>query len=166
MNVVEACVLLHTAPGSTDAEIKQNFRIEAMRWHPDRGGDTEAMRRMIEARDYLLSMPPESCRGEWRRLKSRFNDIAVRVDAETDAWEARLAARASVTNIEPSTPEPDLSVTNKRRAAGWEARNKEKVREQTNARVKKHRARNPDRYKEYMREYMKRKRSVTAHESA
>ena len=164
MNVVEACVLLHTAPGSTDAEIKQNFRIEAMRWHPDRGGDTDAMRRMIEARDYLLSMPPESRRGEWRRLKSRVNDIEVRVAAETDAWEARLAARSSVTNS-ASTSESAPSVTNRRRAAGWEARNKEKVREQTNARVKKHRARNPDRYKEYMREYMKRKRSVTAHES-
>lgn len=159
MNVVEACMLLHTAPNSTNDEIKQNFRIEARRWHPDRGGDTDAMRRMIEARDYLLSMPPESRRGEWRQLKSRFNDIAVRLDAETDAWEARIAARVSVTNIEPSTPEPVLSVTNKRRAAGWERRHADKVREQTKARVVKHRVGNQEAYNAYMREYMRKRRA-------
>ncbi len=160
MDVVEACCLLHIAPGSDPDEIKQSFRMEASEWHPDRSGDTQAMQRINEAREYLLSISKESRLREWRRLKSHISDIMERIDAERDTWEARRAARASVTNNKSSESEPKPSVTNKvRRAADWESRHREKVRAQTKKRVTEHRARNPDAYRAYMREYMKKKRA-------
>lgn len=152
MNVIEACCLLHTAPGSTDDEIKKDFRIEASRWHPDRGGDHIAMCRITEAKDYLLHMTQGARLREWNRLKRGISEIMIQVDAERDVWEARTAKASP-------EPAPAPPVTNKRRAAGWEARNADKVREQTAKRVKAHRARNPEQYKEYMREYMKQKRA-------
>ena len=158
MDVVEACCLLFVTPGCDSDEIKQGFRMEASKWHPDRGGDTQAMQRINEAREYLISTPKESRLREWRRLKGHMSDIMERIDAERDAWEARRAAKASVTNTETPLPEPKPSVTNKRRATGWEALNRERVREQTKARVAAHRSRNPDEYRAYMREYMKKKR--------
>ena len=156
MNVCEACCLLHTAPGSADDEIKKDFRVEASRWHPDRGGDHIAMCRITEAKDYLLHMTQAARLREWSRLKRGISEIMMRVDAESDAWEARRAAKAS------PAPAPAPTVTNKsrRRAAGWEARNADRVREQTAKRVKAHRARDPEQYREYMREYMKNRRRV------
>ncbi|OCB03274.1 hypothetical protein BBC27_08760 [Acidithiobacillus ferrivorans] len=169
MNVAEAYILLHCPRAGTDEEIKREFRIEAGRWHPDRGGDGDAMRRMIEARDCLLSMTRETRLREWRRLKPQIDQIYDQVMAETEIWEARMAALASVTNTETPTPEPSVTntetVTNKRRAAGWESRNQDKVREQTAARVKKHRARNPEQHREYMREYMRKRREPKENEN-
>ena len=98
-----------------------------------------------------------------KRLARQVDGIIDLVWAEMDKWEARLAARASVTNTQPEQPKPGPSVTNKgRRAAGWEARNQEKVREQTKARVMNHRSRNPEQYREYMRESMQKKRARQA----
>lgn len=71
--------------------------------------------------------------------------------AAVRAEKARIAAAAAEEQVPP--------VTNKRRAAGWEAANADKVREQTAKRVAAHRARNPEAYKEYMREYMKQRRA-------
>jgi hypothetical protein len=71
--------------------------------------------------------------------------------AAVRAEKARIAAANS--------PEHEPSVTNKRRAESWEARNSEKVKEQTAKRVAAHRARNPEQYREYMRQYMKNKRA-------
>lgn len=82
-----------------------------------------------------------------RKAHEQFRSIKTAIEAE----KARIAA------LQYTKPEP--SVTNKkRRAAGWESENKDKVREQTNARVKKHRATHQDQYREYMKEYMRRRR--------
>ena len=123
MDVIEACCLLFVTPECDSDEIKQRFRMEASEWHPDRGGDTQAMQRINEAREYLLSTSKESRLREWRRLKGHMSDIMERIDAERDAWEARRAAKASVTNTETPLPEPKPSVTNKRRAAVTRPRN-------------------------------------------
>lgn len=71
--------------------------------------------------------------------------------AAVRAEKARIAAAEAE---EQSPP-----VTNKRRATGWEAANADTVREQTAKRVAAHRARNPEQYREYMREYMKNRRA-------
>ena len=163
MNVIEAAGFLSASASDTDEGIKQSWRWSASKWHPDRGGDHEAMQKLNAAKDYLLSMAREARRAEKKRLARQVDGIIDLVWAEMDKWEARLAARASVTNTQPEQPKPGPSVTNKgRRAAGWEARNQEKVREQTKARVMNHRSRNPEQYREYMRESMQKKRARQA----
>jgi len=70
------------------------------------------------------------------------------------------AVRAEKARQAADSQEPAAApVTNTRRAADWEARHSDKVREQTTARVKNHRARHPDEYRAYMREYMKQRRA-------
>ncbi len=162
MNVIEAAGFLSTSASDTDEGIKQSWRWSASKWHPDRSGDHEAMQKLNAAKDYLLSMTREARQAEKKRLASQMDGIIDLVWSEMDKWEARVAARASVTNIKTPEATPEPSVTNKRRAAGWEARNQEKVREQTKARVMNHRSRNPEQYREYMREYMQKKRARQA----
>ncbi len=81
-------------------------------------------------------------------------DALEAIVAAVRAEKARQAAAASPEQA------PEEPVTNKRRAAQWEARNADRVREQTAKRVKAHRARDPEQYREYMREYMKNRRRV------
>jgi len=70
------------------------------------------------------------------------------------------AVRAEKARQAADSQEPAVTpVTNKRRAAGWEAANADKVREQTAKRVKAHRARDREAYRAYMREYMKNRRA-------
>lgn len=154
MNVIEAAALISTSASDTDEGIKQSWRWSASKWHPDRGGDHEAMQKINEARDYLLSMTREARHAEKKRLASQTDGIIDRVWAAMDAWEARVAAAKAPLPEPPATPK-----TTKRRAAGWEERNADKVREQTKARVAAHRARNPDEYREYMRDYMRKRRA-------
>lgn len=56
------------------------------------------------------------------------------------------------------------SVTNSgkrtRRATAWEAAHPDMVRKQTALRVRRHRQKDPDKYREYMRRYMKKKRAA------
>lgn len=97
-----------------------------------------------------------------KRLARQVDGIIDLVWAEMDKWEARLAARASVTNKLSPASEPEPPVTNKRRASAWEAQNRKKVREQTAKRVAAHRSRNPDEYRAYMRAYMQKKRALAS----
>ena len=160
MNVIEAAAFLGTIADADDDEIKRSWRWSASRWHPDRGGDHEAMQQINAAKAYLLSKTREARRAEKKRLARQMNAIIDRVCAEMDQWEARQAACEDVTNNNDAPPPPEPPVTNTgRRAAAWESRNRERVREQTKKRVKDHRARNPEQYREYMREYMKQRRA-------
>lgn len=151
MNIIEAFYILRVDPGSDQHEAKQAFRVLASRWHPDRGGDHEAMQYLNLARDYFMSKSVEARLSEYRMLRStrQTDQIWDKIKYEVEKWESRIAAHAPVTN----------SQSGPRRAAGWEARNADKVRKQTKARVQKHRAQNPDEYRAYMREYMRKKRS-------
>ena len=81
-------------------------------------------------------------------------DSVAAIVAAVRAEKARQAAEAADSQ-EPSVP----PVTNTRRAADWESRHSDRVRKQTKSRVAAHRARNPDEYRAYMREYMKNKRA-------
>jgi hypothetical protein len=111
------------------------------------------MQTINAARDYLLSMTADARGREWKQLKSQISGIMELTTAKMETWEARKAANASPESTVPP-------VTNKkRRAAGWEARNAARVREQTKARVAAHRARKPEQYREFMREYMKQRRA-------
>ena len=160
MNVIEAGVLLGTL-SMNDEEIKASWRKQCSRWHPDRGGDHEAMQRINAARAYLLGMSPESRRQEKKSLARQIGAIMDDVWEEVEAWEARCVTNNRQTSGDSSvinTKQGQEPVTTSRRAAGWEARNKEKVREQTRKRVKMHRDKNPDGYREYMREYMRKRR--------
>lgn len=161
MNIVEAFYLLNVEPSCSEDEVKRAFRALASRWHPDRGGDHEAMQRLNVARDYFVSKTVEARLSEWRTLRvaGQIDAIVDKIDAEVKQWETRIAARAPVTNNESPASPATNSQSGSRRAAGWEARNVDKVREQTKARVQKHRAQNPDEYRAYMREYMRKKRS-------
>jgi curved DNA-binding protein CbpA len=154
MDVIEAAALISTAPQVDDDEIKRSWRWSASKWHPDRGGDHEAMQRINAAKAYLLSITQEARRAEKRRLAKKMDEIVDAVRAEMDAWEARVAAAKSPPPEPPETPK-----TTKRRAATWEARNAEKVRLQTTARVKAHRSAHTNEYRAYMREYMKQRRA-------
>jgi curved DNA-binding protein CbpA len=155
MNVIEAAMYLRASVGDTDENIKKRWREAASRWHPDRGGDDEAMQTINAAKDYLLSMSRAARMQQKKWLVRQVGEIFTKVCDAMDMWEARVAARASVTN---NATQSQPSVTNKRRAAAWEARNRDKVREQTKARVKAHRDRDPDAYRAYMREYMRKRR--------
>ena len=153
MNVIEAAGFLSASASDTDEGIKQSWRWSASKWHPDRGGDHEAMQTINAARDYLLSMTADARGREWKQLKSQISGIMELTTAKMETWEARKAANASPESTVPP-------VTNKkRRAAGWEERNAARVREQTKARVAAHRARKPEQYREFMREYMKQRRA-------
>lgn len=168
MNVVEAAGLLQiwyrSINRADDATIRKAWREAAAMWHPDRGGLTEAMQRINAARDYLLSMPQAARAAERSYLKSRGteDDIIDVVLAEQEEWEARrpVSNEPSVTNNN-SPEQSNQSVTNsKRRAAAWESRNQQKVREQTRERVARHRERNQEEYRAYMREYMRKRREA------
>ena len=156
MNVIEAAALLYTLPRGTDEAIKTAYRDAASRWHPDReGGDTHAMQRINAAKRYLLSMSREARMAEAAIHKFEADDIIDRVLEEYAKWEAW-----SVTNDESVTNIPK----SQRKAAAWEARNRDKVREQTRERVARHRERNHEAYQEYMRDYMKKRRAAKAAE--
>jgi hypothetical protein len=51
---ITARILLHVQEENTADEIRAAFRKKATTTHPDRGGDTDAMRDLIAARDILL----------------------------------------------------------------------------------------------------------------
>jgi hypothetical protein len=58
-----ACHLLGVPLGAQRSQVEAAFRTEALRRHPDRGGEVEAFRRIVDARDTLLaasSMPGPS----------------------------------------------------------------------------------------------------------
>ncbi|MBU2766236.1 J domain-containing protein [Acidithiobacillus ferrivorans] len=157
MDVIEAAGYLGTSASADDAGIKRSWREAASRWHPDRGGDHEAMQTINAARDLLLSMTREARRAEKKRLAPKLDAIIDKIWAEMDTWDARVAATAAA-KTPPPEPIPTPKTT-KRRAAQWEARNADKVRLQTTARVKAHRSKNPEEYRSYMREYMKNRRA-------
>lgn len=159
MNLVEAVCILHVPPDAGDAEIRAAYRMEASAWHPDRGGDTEAMQEINSARAYMLGMSAAERRAEWRRLKPRINMIMDATAAKIDAWEARRDARRASRAAE-SPAEKEKTKSQVRRAAAWEAKNAARVREQTRARVAKRRAADPEAYKAYMREYMRKRRAA------
>jgi predicted metal-dependent hydrolase len=116
LNVIEAAALLGTLPRAPDDTIRQAYREAAARWHPDRGGLTDAMQRINAAKSYLLKMPRETRVFEAMMLKSQENAIIDAVLAEQEEWESRrpVSNEPPVTNSNPQDrgkPE-NQSVTN------------------------------------------------------
>ena len=84
-----------------------------------------------------------------------------------------ISEACSVANNEPDAEalgsnadaiDREETVTNSgkwvRRAAAWEAAHRDTVRKQTALRVQRHRQKDQDKYREYMRQYMKKKRAA------
>ncbi|MBN6740549.1 DEAD/DEAH box helicase [Acidithiobacillus sp. MC6.1] len=82
-------------------------------------------------------------------------------DVEKELVTNRLLAEAVTNTVPVTNTEPETAQKQKRKADGWESRNRDLVRKQTKARVTQHRKKDPAAYREYMREYMRRKRQST-----
>src|SRR5260370_19367703 len=54
----QALALLGLPPNATRQQIKRRYRSLAKRYHPDRGGDQQQMRRIIAAYEYLTREQP------------------------------------------------------------------------------------------------------------
>lgn len=165
MNVIEAAGLLQIwyrgIDRADDERIRWAWREAASYWHPDRGGDTEAMQRINAAKVYLLTMTQTGRAAERAYHKDIEDDIIDGVLAEQAVWAARrsVSHEPSVSNND-TVPAENQPVTSTRRAAAWEERNREKVREQTRERVARHRAKRHEEYRAYMREYMQKRRAA------
>ncbi len=81
--------------------------------------------------------------------------------AETKPDPVGKPAPVSVTNAATPASTSEKKPRQPRRAAKWEADHKEAVREQTAERVRRHREKDPDAHRAYMREYMRKKRAVS-----
>jgi len=56
----QALALLGLPPNATRQQIKRRYRSLAKRYHPDRGGDQQQMRRIIAAYELLMRDQPKS----------------------------------------------------------------------------------------------------------
>jgi DnaJ-domain-containing protein 1 len=50
----QALAVLGLPPNATRQQIKRRYRALAKRYHPDRGGDQQQMRRIIAAYEFLM----------------------------------------------------------------------------------------------------------------
>jgi curved DNA-binding protein len=60
MSLERARELIGVPETATTAEIRRAFRLRAKQAHPDRGGDAERFRELVEAHHLLLRMPPKA----------------------------------------------------------------------------------------------------------
>ena len=56
----QALALLGLPPNATRQQIKRRYRSLAKRYHPDRGGDQQQMRRIIAAYELLMRDQPKA----------------------------------------------------------------------------------------------------------
>ncbi len=155
MDTQQAARILNIRPDADTASIKFAHRIQASLHHPDRGGDGKKMLDVNLAREHLLALSAAArmaAGAEWDRgAVARAREAAAAMKKAREAEEALKKAAAEAAALAKKQPKT-------RKAAGWEARHRDLVHEQTVARVARHRAKSPEAYREYMREYMRRKR--------
>lgn len=58
MTTDESYIILEIKPGSSKEEITKAFRKKAMKFHPDKGGDPNVFKKIVDAKEYLLKPPP------------------------------------------------------------------------------------------------------------
>ena len=116
--------ILGVAPGAGDREVAAAYRVQAKRWHPDRGGGEEAARRMAEinaAYDVLRAragdVRPAPARPVRRRARGSWLPEPVRRALGPELLEA-LAEREAVRLVTPTStwasPRTVLAVTERR----------------------------------------------------
>lgn len=84
MSLERARQLMGVSETATAAEIRRAFRIRAKQAHPDRGGDAEQFRELVEAYHLLLRLParPRAPRAHERSWKPRTSSVELQITPE------------------------------------------------------------------------------------
>ena len=84
MSLERARLVMGVVETSTTAEIRRAFRLQAKQSHPDRGGDADRFREVVEAYHLLLRLPakPRAPRAHERSWKPKTSSIELAISPE------------------------------------------------------------------------------------
>jgi curved DNA-binding protein CbpA len=96
--------ILGVGLNATDQEIKQAFRTEALKWHPDRNPDTDTTPRMQDIVEANLILKDPEARARYDIVYNRYKSYQQNAKVETSEGNSSRQKKSSGTN-EPSKNE-------------------------------------------------------------